>query len=243
MQDIFKRIEDNKKKIDSIRPLSKESLLSLRNYYKIGLTYTSNALEGNSLTESETKVVVEDGLTVAGKPLKDIYEAVGHSKAYDFLYDIVNNKQITEEDIKKLHYNFYYLIDKDKAGEYRKEKVFISGSKYSVAKVEDIEKDMQDFVVWFNEREREMNPIEKAAITHLKFIFIHPFIDGNGRVARLLMNLSLLKSGYSIAIIPPIVRSEYISLLELSHKDPRPFIDFIAQREEQTQLELIRLLK
>lgn len=88
-------------RLAALRPLPKETLKSLRDYYRVGLTYTSNALEGNSLTESETKVVIEDGLTIGGKPLKDIYEATGHAKAYDFLYEISKDKPVSENDIQE----------------------------------------------------------------------------------------------------------------------------------------------
>lgn len=243
MSDLFDKAFENKAIIDSFRPFAKETLYSLKAYYRIGLTFSSNALEGNSLTESETKVVIEDGLTVGGKPLRDIYEATGHAKAYDYIYEIVNNSSLKAEDILELHRLFYENIDSEKAGKYRKEQVFISGSQYSVTSPNYIEKEINEFVIWFNENEKTLNPIHLAALTHLKFVFIHPFIDGNGRVARLLMNLSLLRNAYTIAIIPPILRSEYISLLEKAHSDDKGFIDFIAEMVIQTQLDLIKILK
>lgn len=243
MEDLFEKAFENKNIIDGFRPFTEETLKSLKSYYKIGLTFSSNALEGNSLTESETKVVIEDGLTIGGKPLRDIYEATGHAKAYDYIYEIVNNKSLKSEDILELHRLFYENIDSKKAGKYREEQVFISGSQYKVTSPQDIEKEMTEFLSWFNKNEKAINPIIFAALTHLKFVFIHPFVDGNGRVARLLMNLSLLRNAYTIAIIPPILRSEYISLLEKSHYEEKEFIDFIAQRVIQTQLELIRILK
>ena len=243
MDDLFEKAFENKNIIDGFRPFEETTLKSLKAYYKIGLTFSSNALEGNSLTESETKVVIEDGLTIGGKPLRDIYEATGHAKAYDYIYDIVNNKSLKSEDILELHRLFYENIDSKKAGKYREEQVFISGSQYKVTPPQNIEKEINEFVSWFNANEKAINPILFAALTHLKFVFVHPFIDGNGRVARLLMNLSLLRNAYTIAIIPPILRSEYIALLEKAHTDDDEFIDFIAQRVIQTQLELIRILK
>ena len=111
-----------------MRPFPKETLKSLRDYYRVGLTYTSNALEGNSLTESETKVVIEDGLTIGGKPLRDVYEATGHAKAYDHLYSLVKDNPITEEDILELHRLFYAEVDPEHAGSWRQVRVFISGS-------------------------------------------------------------------------------------------------------------------
>src|SRR3989338_3365918 len=125
------RIEDIdrlKKKIDKHRPLTPAQLSKLKEYYCIGLTYSSNALEGNSLTETETKVVIEDGLTIGGKPLKDHYEAIGHGEAFNFLYGLSKQQTISEKDILKLHHFFYYRIDEKKAGQYRTEKVIITST-------------------------------------------------------------------------------------------------------------------
>ena len=102
----------------------------MREYFRIGFTYTSNALEGNSLTEIETKIVIEDGITIGGKCLRDHYEAIGHSEAYDLLFTMAKRKEITEGQIKELHRVFYYRIDPKQAGKYLKQKVFISGSAF-----------------------------------------------------------------------------------------------------------------
>lgn len=239
----YKKADENILLLSAYRPLPPETLKSLREYYRVGLTYTSNALEGNSLTESETKVVIEDGLTIEGKPLRDHYEAVGHAKAYDYVYQITEKKGLTEEDILNLHRLFYQQIDVEKAGHYRNVKVYISGSRYAVAAVSKIPGEMQKLVKWYNENEKKLHPIELAATLHQRFVFIHPFVDGNGRVARLLMNLALLRNGYTIAIIPAILRHEYIYSLETAHTRPEVFVDFIADRVIATQLDLLRLMR
>ena len=105
--------------IRQLRPLGKKALAQLREYYKIGLTWTSNALEGNSLTESETKVVIEDGITIGGKPLRDHFEAVGHAEAFDLVYRLAKRREITEAEILKLHRLFFYRVDPKSAGRYR----------------------------------------------------------------------------------------------------------------------------
>jgi Fic family protein len=238
----FAECEGYKARLDTFRPLPPETAKSLRDYYRIGLTYSSNALEGNSLTESETKVVIEDGLTIGGKPLRDIHEATGHARAYDFLYELTQDKPLQEADILKLHERFYTDIDKPHAGHYRAVRVFISGSRHVLpvpARVPDL---MRDFVTWFNQQEGRMHPVKFAALVHLKFVLIHPFVDGNGRVARLLMNLALMRAGYQISIIPPILRSEYIAVLEQGHGTTEPFVRFILNRVIETQRELLRLL-
>lgn len=235
--------ERQQQQLWAYRPLTQETLQSLREYYRVGLTYTSNALEGNSLTESETKVVIEDGLTIEGKPLRDVYEAVGHAKAYDYLYDLSHDAPITEETIRAVHKLFYQQIDPERAGEYRKVPVFISGSQYAVAPVAEISKRMQQLVQWYARHEGRMHPVELAAELHKRFVYIHPFVDGNGRVARLLMNLSLMRNEYNIALIPAVTRSEYVAALEAGHHDAEVFVGFIADRVIMTQLDILRLFR
>lgn len=243
LQNKIEQCETFQQELWSYRPLSPETLISLKDYYRIGTTYSSNAIEGNSLTESETKVIIENGLTIEGKPLRDIYETVGHAKAYDYLYELNREEPITEEIICNIHRLFYQQIDADKAGEFRKVPVFISGSRYAVAPVSEISKRMRQLVQWYNNNENKLHPVILAAELHKRFVFIHPFIDGNGRVARLLMNLSLMRNDYNIAIIPAVTRAEYIEVLEKAHDDDEVFTSFIADRIMMTQLEILRLFR
>lgn len=240
--DILTRIDENKARIDAYRPMQEPLLSQLRAYYRIGLTWTSNALEGNSLTESETKVVLEDGLTVAGKPLRDYYEATGHAKAYDAMWELIDpSKPITEADICRLHRLFYTQVDETNAGIYRKQRVFITGSRFTPPPPDKVPAEMTDFVEWMFHA--DLHPVKLAAEAHRRFVFIHPFIDGNGRVARLLMNLCLLRHGYTLAIVPPVLRVEYIQLLEKAHTDAEPFNVFIAERVLETQKDILRMLQ
>jgi len=239
---LFEKTDHYKAQIDMLRPFEGNMLKQIKDYYKIGLTYSSNALEGNSLTETETKVLIEEGLTVGGKPMRDIYEATGHAKAYDYIYTIACSEPISEQHIKTIHQLFYSQIDGDKAGYYRSERVIITGSNYPTPSPAKIDLLMSEFVVWLKDNEDKLHPVELAALAHKEFVFIHPFIDGNGRVARLLMNLCLIRKGYTIAIIPPILRTEYIALLEKAHQNDKPFVKFIVERVEETQKDLIRLL-
>ena len=238
----LQQCDELKKKLDALRPFPAETLRSLREYYRVGLTYSSNALEGNSLTESETKVVIEDGLTVQGKPLHDVYEALGHADAYDHLQLMATDKQLEVADILKLHELFYKRIDPSQAGKFRTVPVFISGSHYPLPSAEQIPKLLDEFLAWYRQHEFLLHPLELAALAHQKFVFIHPFVDGNGRVARLLMNLVLLRFGYPITIIPPILRLEYITALEKAHRSTNEFIQFVIAREIETLRELLRLL-
>lgn len=242
MNELLQKIDELQKIINSKRPLNEIEQKELKDYFAIGLTYSSNALEGNSLTISETKVVLEDGLTVGGKPLKDILEAVGHKRAYDFMYSLTKEKTISEENIKRLHKLFYQGIDEKNAGVYRRQRVFISGSEYSVAPHDQIDVLMPDMVNKLNKLRAVEHPVVFAAKLHQKFVYIHPFVDGNGRVARLLMNMTLLQDGYPIVVIPPICRSEYISALEKGHENEDLFIQLIMERVVEAQRDYIRLI-
>lgn len=239
---IYEKIDRLKSMIDDQRPFEGELLNEIKGYYRIGLTWSSNAIEGNTLTESETKVLLEDGLTVGGKPLRDTFEALGHAQAYDFMFTLLRSRQITEADALTMHRMFYKDIDTEAAGRYRTRPVIITGSKYAVPKVEQIQGEMERLFRWAAEERDKYHPVKFAAQLHKRFVFIHPFINGNGRISRLLMNTALIQDGYMMAVIPPILRQEYISLLERAHKDDKPFIGFIAERVLESEKEIMRLL-
>ncbi len=238
---LLKEIDNLKKEIDQYRPLDQHMRDQIKEYFRIGLTYSSNALEGNTLTETETKIVLEDGITVGGKSLIDHLEAIGHSQAYDFLYDCTRSMVYTEDMIKKLHHLFYYRINEQRAGVYRTVQVVITGSQFALPKPIQISQLMKIFVEDCNDKYTKEHPVIAAAQIHKQLVYIHPFIDGNGRIARLLMNLALLRHGYTIAIIPPIMRTEYIRSLEIGHKNDTQFIELIAQMVKESQKDYLRL--
>ncbi|MFH2096919.1 MAG: Fic family protein [Bacteroidota bacterium] len=240
---IYKEIDKLQKQIDRLSPLSDDQNKELRRYFNIGLAYSSNALEGNTLTESETKAVIEDGLTIGGKPLRHHLEATGHARAYEFMSELIHQNGITLENIKKLHLLFYRQIDADNAGNYRKIKVFLSGSEYLLPKPEKLQSLMDQLENKYRIYPTNIHPVELAANLHKDFVLIHPFIDGNGRIARLLNNLVLLHSGYPVTIIPPVLRMEYIAVLEKSHKDSTDYMLFMAERVKQAQLAFLRLME
>ena len=240
---ILSKIDLFQKEIHALRPMEGGMLGQIRDYYRVGLTWTSNALEGNSLTESETKVLLEDGLTVGGKPLRDVFEAVDHAKAYDFMFSVFQDRRIDEQTVLKMHRLFYRNIEPEYAGHYRDVRVLITGSQYPVAVPEKIQEEMDGLFAWMQKERDGYHPVEFAAQFHKRFVFIHPFKDGNGRVARLLMNLALIQDGYLPAIVPPILRGDYVSLLERAHRDDRDFMEFIAEREFESQKEMLRLFQ
>jgi len=243
-QNKFKENQDYKAKIDAYRPLNQNTIEQIKEYYRVGLTYTSNALEGNTLDLAETKVILEDGLTIGGKPLKDHLEVMGHAKAFNKLLELVQTKTINENNIKELHKLFYNQINPKQAGKYRTKSIIVTGSDIDFPKPETINTKMNDFITKIQQMRCELNPIEFAAMVHAMFVNIHPFIDGNGRVARLLMNLILLQEGYNITIIPPVVRADYIRALQATnHNNFEPFINFISEMVLESQKEYLRIIK
>jgi Fic family protein len=240
---VLKKIDALKIRIDSHRPLDVRMLKQVREYLRIGMTYSSNALEGNSLTETETKIVIEDGITIGGKPVRDHLEALGHSEAYDLLFRLAKGKDITEANVKELHRLFYYRIDAKQAGKYRKRRVIITGTDFIPPAPDRIPELMKSFIAGLPEVRKKHHPVEFTAIIHKELVTIHPFIDGNGRAARLLMNLALLQAGYPPAIIPPILRRDYLDTLDKTHKgEEGPFINFIAGVCYESAKEYLRLL-
>ncbi len=246
---LYEKADRYKANIDSVRPLTEREAKNLDDYFKIGLTFSSNAIEGNTLTISETKVLLEDGLTVGGKPIRDYYEAMGHGKAYDYMLTLTKDRSapLTEEQILKLHKLFYALVDEENAGAYRKERVFITGTDYTPPTPGKVPVTMKKYVADMNALRGSVHPIEYAALVHKGLVDVHPFIDGNGRTARLLMNLALIQDGYGIAIIPPVRRGEYIDALRASQRaknpDNTPFLSLIADCVIETQKDYCRLLE
>lgn len=239
----LQEIDELKLKIDTFRPLSSDILKQLQEYYRIGLTYASNALEGNTLDLAETKVVIEDGLTINGKPMKDHLETLGHSCAFDELLELAKSDYITEANIKCLHKLFYNKIDSDNAGIYRKKPVIVTGADIDFPLPRELDDKMKNFTESLPQMKEKLHSVEFAAMVHALFVNIHPFIDGNGRVARLLMNLALLQSGYNITIIPPVVRADYIrALQDTNHNNFEPFINFISEMVYEAQKEYLRII-
>ncbi len=240
----FPQIDRNKAAIDQMCPFEGELLKQVRDFYRVGTTWSSNAIEGNTLTESETKILLEDGLTIGGKPLRDTYEAIGHGNAYDYMFTLLHSGAISLDNIKRIHQLFYQSIDADNAGTWRRKPIFVSGSTYVFPAPEELEPKMQELAAWIATHRDDYHPVEFAAILHLRFVSIHPFLDGNGRTARLLTNLALIQSGYLPVIVPPILRMEYMDAIRAYqlHRQQDAFLAFIETQELETQKDMMRML-
>ena len=214
----YDALTQKKQDLDQYRPLPEALVRNLDDWFRIELTYTSNAIEGNTLTRQETALVVEKGLTVGGKSLKDHLEATNHAKALDWTKTISKRKpsSITENDILNIHSLILKGIDDDNAGHYRNVSVRIAGSTVVLPNPLKVPTLMADFAQWIQNTPMHpsLHPVELAAEMHYRLVTIHPFVDGNGRTARLLMNLALIMQGYPPAIIPAKDRLPYIESLE-----------------------------
>tara|TARA_B100001167_G_scaffold85440_1_gene51476 strand:+ start:340 stop:1320 length:981 start_codon:yes stop_codon:yes gene_type:complete len=211
----YSPLTDKKNQIDTFRPLPPALVKNLEEWFLIELTYTSNALEGNTLTRKETAAVVEKGITIGGKSLIEHLEATNHAKALQDIMKLVNSKttDLTENEILTVHNTILRGIDDENAGHYRSIPVRISGSQVILPNPARVPDHMQNFAKWLASTQ-DMHPVELAAEAHYRLVTIHPFTDGNGRTARLLMNLILMQHGYPPALIRKRDRLKYISSLE-----------------------------
>ncbi len=228
----FEEIKNKLKLLNSKKPFSQGTLNSLRENLILEWTYNSNAIEGNTLTLQETKVVME-GITIGGKSLREHFEVINHREAIFFVESIVNNQEpLTEWQIKSIHNLVLKNIDNKNAGIYRKENVLISGAKHIPPDYFFVSEQMEELINWYNNN-NNLNPIEKAALLHTIFVKIHPFIDGNGRTARLLLNFELMKNDYLPVIIKKENRLEYYETLDKAHStgECSDFINIIAKLE------------
>lgn len=231
MTQLLTTIDEFKAQLDDHRPLSSALVERLREDINLRWTYHSNAIEGNTLTLMETKVVLE-GITIGGKSVREHLEAINHREAILLLEELVKeNQKLTEVEIKGLHGLILKGIHDDYAGRYRDVNVRITGARHTPPHFLKVEEQMADFANWCQHEAQELHPVIRAAKVHADFVAIHPFIDGNGRTSRLLMNLELMKAGYPTAILPVERRLEYYQLLDQYSVDSHhePFETFIAE--------------
>ena len=230
---IHDRILAKKVKLDNYRPLPPDVVKRLREEMEIEYTYNSNALEGNTLTLRETQLVIREGITIGGKSLREHLEARNHPKAIEYV-ESLTNRSLEESNILKVHEMIFSGIVEN-AGNCRNAQVYMEGSDYLPPPAFEVPTLVKELLEWLTKNPEELRPIEIAAVFHHKLVSIHPFDDGNGRVARLLANLLLLKHGYPFTVTKKIDRRRYYDTLrKADHDDLKPFVNFIARCVEQS---------
>ena len=235
LKKLLQECDSLKARLATLRPLPADALKKIDEAFAIEYTYESNRIEGNTLTLQETELVVNKGVTIAGKSMREHLEAINHAEAIDYIKDFAKNDlEIIERTIKEIHALVLHGINREYAGRYRTVPVMISGSQHVPPQPYLIEKQMEDFMIKFKEMEKEkVHPVLIAAYLHDELVRIHPFIDGNGRTSRLLMNLCLLRHGYTIVNLKGDndTRRAYYFALEASHTDPVSFQRLVVEAE------------
>lgn len=221
-----------KTRLDALRPLPQAALRNLHEELVLRWTYHSNAIEGNTLTLMETKVVLE-GITVGGKLLREHFEAINHRDAILYVEDVVRRDEpLTEWQIRNLHRLVLKQIDDENAGVYRKLNVTIAGARHVPPDMLVVHEQMAALLHWYDHEAARLHPVERAARLHSDFVKIHPFVDGNGRTARLLLNLELMKAGFPAVVLPVERRLAYYEALDQAHVggDLSTFVALVAER-------------
>lgn len=232
----FKKLDELKLKLDSFRPLDLSIVKNLHEDLVLRWTYHSNAIEGNTLTLKETKVALE-GITIGGKTLREHFEAINHKDAILFMEDLAQKEErLSEYSIKQIHSLILKNIDDENKGKYRTTNVIISGAEHKPPQSFEVQSKMQEFIKNYNENITKLHPIELASFVHIEFVKIHPFLDGNGRTSRLLMNLELIKAGFPPVVIELEDRLEYYKALDIAHteNDYKPFLELMKKVVEKS---------
>ena len=234
---LLDRLTQLKSELDALRPLPQAAVAKLRQQINIEWIYNSNAIEGSTLTLRETQLILEHGVTIGGKSLREHFEVINHREAIDFVERLANGASpVTAHKIRQLHQLVLTKIDDDHAGQYRQVAVRIAGARHVPPESWQVPALMNDLMRWIAGKEAsKLHPIERAARAHHQFVAIHPFIDGNGRTGRLLLNLLLFKDGYPAAVIEKINRRQYYKVLsDADGGNPKGLINFIARTCERS---------
>ncbi len=244
LKSILSQIDKLKKKLDKFRQFDSYRIAQA---LELEYTFESNRIEGNTLTLKETDLVVNEGLTISGKSMREHLEAINHKEAIEYVKHLIDKKSdINEREVLSVHNLILRGIDQANAGKYRNVQVMIKGSSFTPPAPYLVAKQMEDYFLWYRSNVKKMHPVLLAAEMHERLVTIHPFIDGNGRTSRLIMNLVLLKYGYVIANIKGDAQSRvaYYNALEKvqtgGSKDD--FMLLVAQYEQEALERYIHVL-
>ncbi len=241
----LERIDKLKAWLDGFRPFDSTLVTELKKLYDVRFTYNSNAIEGNTLTQSETELVLTKGITVGGKTLDEHLEVIGHKEAIDYIENLAQrDTEINEWEIKQIHNLILRKINPEEAGSYRTLDVMAAGTNYRYPPHYLLSQLMRDFAIWLNsESALRLHPVEYVSIAHYRFVSIHPFRDGNGRSARLLMNLLLIRAGYPIVVIDNQIRNDYINALAYGQQNQDDLSQLFALIFDATISSLVEVLR
>ncbi len=236
---LTKEIEKKLERLNALRPLPPDAVKRLREKFEVDMTYHSNAIEGNRLTLRETWLVLRKGMTIRGKSMNEHLEATNHAEAIGLLEKMADKKtEIAEMDVLNLHAVILDKISSQGAGFYRHEQVFIEGSRIKLPKWKDVPKLMQVVYTELNDKSKGIAAIQSAVKIHHDAVRIHPFVDGNGRLSRLLMNLRLMRAGFPPTILRREERRAYYSALEKADKGDFRALSMLVAKDVRQALDL-----
>jgi Fic family protein len=236
---LLKRLEIKKAQLDGLRPLPVAAVNRLRDEILIEWIYNSNAIEGSTITLQETRLILETGLTVGGKSLREHFEVVNHKEAIQYVESLIQNPEpITAFHVRQIHKLILTNIDDENGGSYRKTQVRIAGAPFIPPESWQITSLMTGWSDWIASTKGSIHPVALAALAHHRLVAIHPFVDGNGRTARLVMNLLLMQRGYPPTVILRANRRQYYSVLAQADSGKTDALVNFVGRSVETSLNL-----
>ncbi|BFM44684.1 hypothetical protein CFS9_33250 [Flavobacterium sp. CFS9] len=236
LEKILSEIDVLKEKLDTYRQFDSYKISQA---LELEYTFESNRIEGNTMTLRETDMVINEGLTISGKSMREHLETINHQEAIGFIKDLMQkSNSLNERDLLSIHNLILRGIIPEDAGRYRKVQVMIQGSSHMPPQPFLVAKEMEEYFIWYEINKNKLHPVILAAEMHERLVTIHPFIDGNGRTSRLVMNLILMQKGYLIANIKGDYenRMQYYQSLETAQttKNKEDFLFFIARIEKES---------
>ncbi len=233
---LLARLEHKKAQLDAMRPLPAAAVARLKEQLTVEWIYNSNAIEGSTLTLRETQLILQTGLTIGGRSLREHFEVINHKDAIMFVEDLSEqNTPLSAFHVRQIHKLVLSRIDDENAGQYRRTQVRIVGAQHVPPEPWEIPQHMQGWETWLRQAEQELHPVVLAAQAHHKLVAIHPFVDGNGRTARLVMNLVLFRYGYPPTVLLRVNRRQYYNVLMQADSGlPAPLINFVGKAVERS---------
>jgi Fic family protein len=233
---LLARLTAKKERLDALRPLPRAALARLNEQLTVEWIYNSNAIEGSTLTLRETELILQHGLTIGGKSLREHFEVINHREAIGYVQEIAADKTpITPFHVRQIHRLVLTRIDEENAGQYRRTNVRIGGAAHQPPEAWQVPQAMDDWSRWLETEARALHPVERAALAHHQLTAIHPFVDGNGRTARLVMNLLLFREGYPPTVILRANRRQYYRVLAQADRgNSNPLVNFVGRAVERS---------
>lgn len=233
---LLTRIQNKRALLDVLRPLPEQAVARLKEQIMVEWIYNSNAIEGSTLTLRETQLILETGITIGGKSLREHFEVINHRSAIEYVEHLVSGSEpIIPYHVRQIHNLVLTNINDAEAGQYRKTEVRIAGAEHIPPESWEVGRAMDEWGAGLVNADSSVHPIALAAMAHHRLVSIHPFVDGNGRTARLVMNLILMRAGYPPTVILRSNRKQYYNVLSMADRgQDEPLVNFVGRAVERS---------